>query len=431
MVQQILFLICLGLAVYFFVKRITFLRRVIFMGLPEKINDQKPMRWKTMFKVAMGQSKMGARPLAAFFHLIIYIGFVLINIEVIEILIDGILGTHRIFREPLGDLYIVSIQFFEILAVGVILSCIIFLLRRYVFRVPRLVSKDLDGWPKRDASNILVIEVILMFALLGLNAVDSLIPDHHLAPFWISSFLTPLFSDLSVPTLMVLERVFWWVHILGILAFLNYVPYSKHFHIILAFPNTWYSKLSARGSMDNLNSIKKEVDSMMNPEAPVSNPDEMELSIPKFGANDVDQLSWKSILDAYSCTECGRCTDECPANQTGKLLSPRRIMMATRDRAESLGKLKQHNGKDFKDDNILLGNYITEEELWACTSCNACTQACPVNIDPLKIIMDLRRDLVLEQSKAPGSLNTMFTNIENNGAPWQFSQADRGNWTQE
>jgi heterodisulfide reductase subunit C len=433
MLEQLVFALTLGIAIYFFSKRIGSIRRNIFLGKPLNRTDNPGERWKVMARVAMGQSKMGAKPLAAFFHLLIYLGFVLINIEVLEILIDGLFGTHRVFSGLLGSFYPFVIGFFEVLAVLVIVACVVFLGRRLGNQVARLRSPELKGWPQKDALNILVIEIVLMSALLCLNAVEANLTaeKYYGDGFLISSFLAPLFSGSSQESLLLMERVFWWAHIIGILAFLNYVPYSKHFHIILAFPNTWYSKLEARGNLNNLEAVKNEVALMMDPNADPYAAPPADTPPPKFGAKDVQDLSWKSLLDAYACTECGRCTDACPANQTGKLLSPRKIMMDTRDRIEEVGKQVSSNKSWEGDGKALLGDFISEEELWACTTCNACTEACPVNIDPLQIILDLRRDLVLEQSKAPASLNSMFTNIENNGAPWQFAQADRAKWTEE
>ncbi len=435
MIEQIVFALALGLATFLFVKRIKRIRRNIFLGRPLPLNDKKSERWKLMAMVAMGQSKMVKRPVAGFFHFLIYVGFVLINIEVLEIVLDGLLGTHRLFATPLGAFYPIVIGFFEVLAVAVLLACVVFLYRRHIGKVRRLNLREMKGWPQKDATNILVIEIVLMLALLLMNAAEGAFPEPYQtpAPFLVSGLLSPILAGWSYESLHILERVCWWGHILGILAFLNYLPFSKHFHIILAFPTVWYSKLKPKGAFDNLEAVKKEVELMMDPNAdPYAAPAPDASAEPvKFGAKDVRDLSWKQLLDAYSCTECGRCTSECPANQTGKLLSPRKIMMDTRDRLEEVGKGIDAQGPEFKDEKQLLGDYISEEELWACTTCNACTEACPVNLDPLSIIIDLRRDLVMEQSKAPASLNAMFTNVENNGAPWQFSPQDRGKWAEE
>lgn len=430
MVEQVLFILMLAIGIGFFVRSIGKIRRNIFLGRPLQINDRKSERWKTMARVALGQSKMVVRPVAGFFHILIYVGFVLINIEVLEIVLDGITGSHRLFADYLGGFYAVAIGFFEVLAVLVMLACIVFLVRRISGSPKRLSSSQLKGWANTDALLILGIELVLMTALLLMNAAEGAMPDAEVAPFLVSSWISPVFFGLDPDALHTIERLAWWFHAAGILGFLNYLPFSKHFHIVLAFPNVWYSKLDSKGKFVNHEAVKREVELMMNPEAVGQvSPEESGQPI-KFGAKDVQDLTWKQLLDAYSCTECGRCSSECPAHQTGKLLSPRKIMMDTRDRIEEVGRNIDAHGVEFSDGKSLLGDYITEEELWACTTCNACTQACPVNIDPLSIIMDLRRELVLEQSKAPGSLTAMFNNVENNGAPWPFSPSDRGNWRQ-
>lgn len=415
------------------------IRRYINMGRDIDRSDRSGDRWREMIRVALGQGKMVARPFAGVMHIFIYVGFVIINIEVLEIVIDGLFGTHRIFSF-MGPLYDVLIASFEILAFLVLFSCVAFLLRRNVQRLARFHKKEMKGWPTSDANLILVIEILLMGAFLTMNATDYILQQHgvgHYAEagsFPVSGLLVPLFDGMSLSTVGWIERYCWWFHIIGIFIFLNYLPYSKHFHILLAFPNTWYSNLNPKGQFNNLESVKKEVELMFDPDAdpyaaaPAPDPDAVPVA---FGASDVSELTWKQLMDGYTCTECGRCTDECPANQTGKLLSPRKIVMDTRDRTEELGMYRDKNGADAHDGKSLLTDYITPEELWACTSCNACTQACPVNIDPLSIIVDLRRYLVMEQSAAPNELNGMFTNIENNGAPWQFSPADRLNWANE
>jgi len=387
----------------------------------------------------LGQSKMGSRPVAAFFHVLIYVGFIIINIEVVEIIIDGIFGTHRVLSF-MGGLYDFLIGSFEFLAIGVLSACVVFLSRRNIIKLRRFHMREMTKWPKSDANIILFTEILLMSAFLLMNVCDyqlqTLGAEHYsrtggiVGAFPISSMLVPMISGMSVDSLIILERSCWWFHIIGILAFLNYVPYSKHFHILLAFPNTYYSKLTPKGEFTNMESVMNEVKLMMDPSAavPAADPN---AAPQRFGAKDVKDLTWKQLMDSYSCTECGRCTSSCPANLTGKLLSPRKIMMDTRDRLEEVGKNIDQHGADHDDGKSLLGNYITEEELWACTTCNACTEACPVNIDPLSIIVEMRRYLVMEQSSAPTELNGMFTKIENNGAPWQFSPADRMNWANE
>jgi ferredoxin len=430
-IEQLLFVIVLGVALYFFIKKIKQIRRNIFLGKDETINDQKAERWKVMAKVALGQSKMVVRPIAGFFHILIYIGFILINIEVLEILIDGVAGTHRSLSF-LGSIYNTAIVFFEILALLVFIACIVFLARRFIVRIPRFHSPEMKGWATKDATYILVIEIVLMVALLKMNAVDQLLQargaDHYIAAgsFPVSQYLTGFFSNYDTSTLIVFERVFWWFHILGILFFLNYVPYSKHLHIFLAFPNTWYSRLNPAGEFQNMPEITNEVNMMLDPSKADPNMPPPE----KFGVNDVTDLSWKNLLDAYSCTECGRCTSSCPANITGKKLSPRKIMMDTRDRAEELGKAKDNNGPDYHDGKSL-HDLISQEELLACTTCNACVEACPININPVEIIFGMRQYQTLEKSAMPSEWAMMNNNIENNQAPWQFSPTDRANWSKE
>jgi heterodisulfide reductase subunit C len=429
--EQIIFTIVLAVAIYFFVQKIKKVRRNIFLGKDQKVNDNKSERWKVMAKVAIGQSKMVVRPVAGIMHIIIYVGFVLINIEVLEILIDGVFGTHRVLSF-LGPVYDAAIGFFEILAVLVFIACVVFLSRRFIAKIPRFHSAEMKGWSTADATYILVIEMVLMVALLKMNAVDQVLQakgaDHYITAgsFPISQYLTGLFTSFEIPTLVVFERVFWWFHILGILLFLNYVPYSKHLHIIIAFPNTWYSRLQPAGEFDNMPEITNEVNLMMDPSKADPNMPPPE----KFGANDVTDLGWTSIMGAYACTECGRCTSECPANITGKKLSPRKIMMDTRDRAEELGKAKDEHGADYHDGKSL-HDYISQEELLACTTCNACVEACPININPLEIIYQMRQYQTLEKSAMPSEWAMMNSNIENNQAPWQFSPADRANWTKD
>lgn len=434
---QVLFVVALLIGGGLFVKNMLKIVRNIRLGKPLNRMDNLGERLKTMTLVALGQGKMFTRPFAAVMHLFVYIGFVIINIEMLEIVIDGIFGTHRIFAF-LGSFYNVLIASFEVLAFLVIVGCVAFFIRRNSGSVKRLLTTgDLKGWPSRDANMILITEVLLMTAFLMTNASDAILQSRGEAhysiagSFPISSFIQPLIDGLSSDALIAIERFGWWFHILGIIAFANYLPYSKHFHIILAFPNTFFSKLTPKGEFTNLESVKKEVELMLDPNADPFAAADPDAPMPSFGAKDVTDLTWKQLLDAYTCTECGRCSSVCPANQTGKLLSPRKIMMSTRDRLTDVGNWIDANGADSKDDKSLLHHYITPEELWACTTCNACAEICPVNIDPVSIIIDLRRSLVMEESAAPGPLNTMFSNIENNAAPWQFSQADRLNWVNE
>ena len=433
-IPNIIFLIAFLAAGGLFYRNASKVYRNIMLGRSVDRTDRPSDRLKTMLKVAFGQSKMMVRPIPALLHFMVYIGFILINIEVLEIVIDGILGTHRVFAAPLGVLYTVAIGFFEILAVLVIVACIAFLWRRNVMKLARFNKPELKGWAFTDANNILVIEIVLMCALLIMNASEANMPEEHRSgPFLISQFLAPLFVGLGFETLHIIERFCWWAHILGIFMFLNYLPFSKHLHIMLAFPNTYMSNLEKKGRFTNLESVTNEVKLMMDPNAdPYAAPVAGAAEPQRFGVKDVQDLSQIQLLNAYTCTECGRCTSNCPANITGKKLSPRKIMMDTRDRLEEVGKNMDTNGGQFVDDGkSLLHNFITPEELWACTSCNACVESCPVNIDPLSIIVDLRRYLVMEESQAPAALATVFTNIENNGAPWQFSPADRANWTTE
>ncbi len=430
-VQQILFAIALGVAVYFFVNKVKSIRRNIFLGKDKEINDNKSERWKTMARVALGQSKMVVRPIAGILHIIVYVGFVLINIEVLEILIDGLFGTHRVLAF-LGPVYNAAIGFFEILALLVLVACVFMLSRRFISKIPRFHKPEMKGWPTKDATYILVMEIVLMAALLKMNATDQLLQargvEHYAiaGSFPISQYLTGFFEGFSTSTLIIYERVFWWFHIIGILLFLNYVPYSKHLHIFLAFPNTWYSKLKSVGELPNMPEITNEVNMMLDPSKADPNMPPPE----KFGVADVTDLTWKNLLAAYTCTECGRCTSVCPANLTGKKLSPRKVMMDTRDRAEELGKAKDTNGADHHDGKSL-HDYISQEELLACTTCNACVEACPVNIDPVDIIFGMRQYQTLEKSAMPSEWAMMNSNIENNQAPWQFSPSDRANWTKE
>jgi heterodisulfide reductase subunit C len=434
MISSAIFILILFAGIFLFVKNVRKIIRNIKLGRPLDRTDKKGQRWKVMSLVALGQSKMLTRPVAGIFHVVIYAGFIIINIEVLEIIIDGIFGTHRVFAGPLGSLYDLLIGGFEILAFAVLFACLVFLIRRNILDISRFRSPDLKGWPFSDANIILVSEVILMGLFLTMNAADQILQSreyghyHEAGSFPVSSFLVPMFSGMSDSSLMMIERSAWWIHIAGILAFLNYVPYSKHFHIFLSFPNTWYSNLEPKGKFTNLDSVTTEVKLMLDPSA---TPPETTGVPERFGARDVRDLTWKNLMDAYSCTECGRCTSVCPANITGKKLSPRKIMMDTRDRIEVVGDNVAAHGPDHDDGRSLLHDHISTEELWACTTCNACVEACPVNIDPLSIIVEMRRYLVMEESSSPAELNGMFTRMENNGAPWQFSQADRMKWTEE
>jgi len=430
-IPQILFLLILLGGVGFFAKNVKSLVRNIKLGRAVNRTDRKSERLGNMVKIALGQSKMVRRPVSGILHIVVYVGFILINIEVLEIVIDGLLGTHRIFLEPLGSsIYGFLVGTFEVLALLVLVAVVIFWLRRNALKIARFWSSEMKGWPKDDANYILYFEVVLMSLFLVMNATDTGIQTAGIGNP-ISQFIAPWFSSLSADTLHVVERSAWWLHIVGILIFLNYLYYSKHLHILLAFPNTYFANLNPQGQFDNLESVQKEVELMMDPDAdPYAAMDEDAGEPESFGASDVTDLSWVQIMNAYTCTECGRCTSSCPANETGKMLSPRAIMMKTRDRAEEVGKLLD-KGEEINEDNKLLGNYITPEELWACTSCNACVEECPVNINPLSIITDMRRFMVMEESSAPQELNIMMTNIENNGAPWQYNQMDRLNWKDE
>ncbi|GMQ28843.1 4Fe-4S dicluster domain-containing protein [Algoriphagus confluentis] len=429
---QLAFLLILGVAGYILSNRIKFLRRNILLGKGETRNDQPEKRWQTMLLVAFGQQKMFARLIPAFLHLLIYVGFLVINLEVLEFILDGILGTHRLFAPVLGGAYTVAINIFEFLAVAVLISCVAFLIRRNVMKVDRFTKPEMKGWPALDGNLILVIEVILMFAILTMNATDQILAsrgdEHYLAlgTLFFSSMLQPLFDGFSDGALVAIERFAWWFHIVGILAFAVYVTYSKHLHIFLAFPNTWYSNLKPKGEIKNMPEVTNEVNMMLGIQSEAA--PEPPAEIGRFGAKDISDLTWVNVMNAYSCTECGRCTSECPANLTGKKLSPRKIMMDVRDRAEEVGKSIDSGGPGLEDGKALLGDYITKEEINACTSCNACVEACPVNIDPLSIILQLRRYVAMEESGTPAQWNAMFQNMETSFSPWKFSPSDRFNW---
>ncbi len=429
---NILFAVILIIGVGFFARNVKKIVRNINLGKDVDRSDNSGVRWKNMAKIALGQSQMVRRPISGLLHVIVYVGFIIINIEVLEIIIDGLFGTHRIFQSLLGtSIYGFLIGTFEVLAVLVFVAVIIFWLRRNVIKLKRFLNKEMTGWPKNDGNFILYFEMVLMTLFLVMNATDTPFQEAGVGNT-ISQFIAPLFDGMHENTIHLIERSAWWVHIIGILVFLNYLYYSKHLHILLAFPNTYYGKLNAKGQFDNLASVTKEVKLMLDPSAdPYATPAEGDAEVPeKFGAEDVTDLNWVQLLNAYTCTECGRCTSVCPASETGKELSPRAIMMKTRDRLEEVGKNIDANG-EFVADGKSLFDTISSEELWACTSCNACVEECPVSIDPLSIIMDMRRYEVMEKSAAPQELNAMMTNIENNGAPWQYNQMDRLNWKDE
>lgn len=432
--SQIAFILVLAAASYFLFKRIARIRKNILLGKDTQRSDQAPERWKTMLLVAFGQQKMFKRIVPAVLHLFIYLGFLIINLEVLEFIIDGLLGTHRFFAPFLGSFYGVLMNGFEVLVALVLFSCLAFLVRRNVLKVKRFQSAEMTRWPTLDANLILVIEIVLMGAILTMNATDQILQtrDSHYAAtgsIFFSATLIPLFENLSTGTLIFIERFAWWFHIIGILGFAVYVTYSKHLHIFLAFPNTYFSNLNPKGKMYNMPEVTTEVKSMLG--IPVEGTPEPPKEIGRFGAKDVNDLNWKNLMEAYSCTECGRCTSECPANLTGKKLSPRKIMMDTRDRLEEVGRSMESGGPGLGDGKSLLDDYITREELLACTSCNACVEACPVNIDPLSIILQMRRYTVMEESSAPASWNSMFSNMETSFAPWKFSPNDRFNWAND
>jgi heterodisulfide reductase subunit C len=433
---QVAFLIALGVTAYLVYRRVSRISANIKLGRSLDRTDNPSARWKTMLRIAFGQQKMFDKPLVGILHFLVYAGFVLINIEVLEIIIDGVTGMHRVFAGPLGGFYTVLISFFEFLAVGVLLACVIFLIRRNVLKIERFTKVEMKGWPALDANLILIIEITLMTAILLMNAADAVLQakgaDHYVktGPFFFSQMFIPMLDGLSINALVAIERIGWWFHILGIFAFAVYVTYSKHLHIALAFPNTYFSNLKPKGYMDNMESVTNEVQLALG----LKEEDENMPEIDRFGAKDINDLTWKNLMDAYSCTECGRCTSNCPANITGKKLSPRKVMMDTRDRMEEIGEYIAKGGelaKALEEGNGLYSDErISKEELMACTTCNACTDACPINIDPLSIILQMRRYIALEESDAPQSWNSMFTNIENNMAPWQFSPTDRFNWAE-
>lgn len=433
MIPNIIFVMVLIVTMVMFSRKVRFISKEIKLGKDLEIKDNKLKRWKLMAKVAIGQSKMLQRPVSAILHIFVYVGFIIVNIEMLEILIDGVTGTHRFFSFT-GNIYPVLISSFEVFGLAVMFGCLIFLIRRNVLKVKRFWNKEMKLWPRSDANIILITEIFLMSAILIMNASDGILQTRHdshyveVGSFLISGLIQPLFSGMQDETLIFIEQFCWWFHILGVFAFLNYIPYSKHFHVFLAFPNVYYSKLDSPGKIANMPSITKEIKMMLSGtmEAPAEGDEE----IGQFGVRDSRDLTWKNLMDAYTCTECGRCTSRCPANITGKKLSPRKVMMDVRDRLEYLGKNIRKHGQEFSDEKSLFDE-ITAEELWACTTCNACTYECPVNIDPVSIIIDLRRYLVMEKAAAPAELNAIFSNIENNGAPWQYSNEDRLLWAND
>lgn len=432
-IQQILFILLLGFSVSLFAKNIHQIRNNILLGRQIQIYGTRTKRWKNVLFLALGQKKMFKNWIPAVLHIFVFSGFLIINVEVLEIILDGITGKHREFKPLLGPTYNILISSFELLAVLVILACSIFLIRRNILRLPRFHKPEMKTWPRTDANIILLVEIALMLLFLTMNCCDLALQTINspgyikTGPFLISNLVKPLFSNLNESDLIKLERWCWWLHISGILAFLNYLPYSKHLHILLAFPNTYFRGLEPPGKMNNIPEIQNEAQVLLGI-TPIAE-SSIGKSYEKLGALDINDLNWKNLLDAYSCTECGRCTAACPANMTGKLLSPRKIMMDTRDRMEEIGKIirKQQNSKI--QDKTLLFHYISEEELRACTSCGACVEECPISINPLDIIYQLRRYLVLEAAKAPKGWNSMFSNMENNQAPWQYSNEERENWT--
>jgi len=432
MISILAFIVLLAAAGALIYKRFMVVSNAIRLGKAADYTDRPAERWATMLRIAFAQKKMFDRPIVGLMHLVIYVGFVIVNIELLEIILDGLTGHHRLFAPFLGGFYDFLINVFELLAIGVIVVCVVFFTRRNIINLKRFHAKELNGWPRSDANLILIWEIVLMSFFLSMNAADNVLQaqgaEHYVptSSFVISQFLEPLFVSMSTSSLVVFERTIWWLHIAGIMGFAAYVTWSKHLHILLAFPNTYFSRLESAGHITNMPRVTTEVKLMMNPSLPAP---EATDTPEKFGAADVNDLTWKNMMDAFSCTECGRCSSVCPANITGKLLSPRAIMMSTRDRAEEVSANMLAGKPGLDDGKKLLGDYISKEELFACTTCNACVDACPINISPLEIIVELRRYVAMEESAAPASWNNMFNNIENNGAPWAFPASDRTNWT--
>ena len=430
--SQFVFVIVLAISGYLLLKRIYRIRKNIQMGRPENRSDQPYKRLKTMLLIAFGQKKMFKKVIPAFLHLLIYVGFLIINLEVLEFMIDGVSGTHRIFAPFLGAFYKFCLNFFELMAMAVVIACLVFLIRRNVLKTARFWNAEMTAWPRLDANIILIVEILLMAAIFTMNATDQILQTREVAytttgKFYLSAQLIPLFQSGSTSALIFIERLAWWFHIIGILAFAVYITYSKHLHIFMAFPNTYYSNLNPTGKMVNMPEVTNEVKIMLG----VIEGNDAAEPPPRFGAKDVEDLTRFNIMNAYACTECGRCTSECPANLTGKKLSPRKIMMDVRDRVEEIGQLRLNQTNSLDDSKTLLGDYISKEEIFACTSCNACVEACPLNIDPLSIILQLRRYTAMEESSSPADWNSMFSNIETNFAPWKFAATDRFNWNTE
>jgi heterodisulfide reductase subunit C len=433
MIAIIVFCLLLGSVFFLSFKKYRRIYANIKLGKDYTNPNPSSEKIRNMVLIALGQKKMFSRPIPAIFHLFIYAAFVFTQLELIEILLDGFTGSHRMLGHAMLSccpvIYSSLINFIEILSLLALIATFVFLSRRNLLKLPRLNMSELKGWPMKDANLILIGEIVLVFGIFLMNSAESAwlketqSEGYH---FILSSMISNFYTGMSSQTLHFLSQIGWWIHLVGIFGFILYLPHSKHLHILLAFPNAYLSNPNAKGHITYMPEIFHEIKSMMGEAVEASDPN----AIPKFGAKDVFDLSQKNLLDAYACTECGRCTSACPANQTGKKLSPRKIMMDTRDRLEEVGKNIEKNNNEWKDDGkSLLHNYISVEELRGCTTCNACVEECPVNISPLDIIVQLRRNLIMEESNSPQEWNGMFGNIENNGAPWKFAQSERGNWT--